>query len=420
VLDEAHDIRNKSTKQYEAISALQAQHRWCLTGTPIQNSLEDLGALVSFLRVPIMEESTNFRKYIANIGKSPSADSFSNLRLLLGSICLRRTRDILDMSTPVTEIRQIQFSVTERAEYRLIEQSCRQAIDMAVSGRRRALVNHTVLESLLKLRLFCNNGSNEQAFGVFSDGLPSDPYEAFTYLQQIDQADCAYCSCSVYFVDGTHDSGGAKLTACPHLICVSCIGRYQMELEQQRKGNKNYCPICRKCDRSNYAERTVERPQENSLGKSQNYNMQLQHQYPMFSDRSYPSKLLALLEDLKNLRNGEKSIVFSSWKKTLNIAARLLQNTGIHFNRIDGSLTLSERKKVLADFRSNGGATVLLMTLGTGAVGLNLAVASRIYLLEPQWNPSIENQAIGRALRIGQTSQVTVIRYIMKSTVEEV
>lgn len=51
---------------------------------------------------------------------------------------------------------------------------------------------------------------------------------------------------------------------------------------------------------------------------------------------------------------------------------------------------------------------------------LNLAVASRIYLLEPQWNPSIESQAIGRALRLGQTEQVMIIRYIMAETVEEV
>lgn len=51
---------------------------------------------------------------------------------------------------------------------------------------------------------------------------------------------------------------------------------------------------------------------------------------------------------------------------------------------------------------------------------LNLAVASRIYLLEPQWNPSIEFQAIGRALRLGQAGQVVIVRYIMMHTVEEV
>jgi superfamily II DNA or RNA helicase len=60
------------------------------------------------------------------------------------------------------------------------------------------------------------------------------------------------------------------------------------------------------------------------------------------------------------------------------------------------------------------------MTLGTGAVGLDLVSSSCIYLLEPQWNPSIEEQAIGRALRLGQVSQVRIVRYIMESTVEEV
>ncbi|KAJ4125773.1 hypothetical protein NW765_001547 [Fusarium oxysporum] len=86
---------------------------------------------------------------------------------------------------------------------------------------------------------------------------------------------------------------------------------------------------------------------------------------------------------------------------------------------IHGSRSLAERTKVLKEFQSKNGPTILLMTLGTGAVGLNLAVASRIYLLEPQWNPSIEEQAIGRALRLGQESQVVVVRYITAKTVEQ-
>lgn len=51
---------------------------------------------------------------------------------------------------------------------------------------------------------------------------------------------------------------------------------------------------------------------------------------------------------------------------------------------------------------------------------LNLTIASRIYLMEPQWNPTVEAQAIGRAIRFGQTNQVTIVRYIFKDTVEEV
>jgi len=60
-----------------------------------------------------------------------------------------------------------------------------------------------------------------------------------------------------------------------------------------------------------------------------------------------------------------------------------------------------------------------LMTLGTGAEGLNLKVASRIYLLEPQWNPFLELQAMARAQRIGQTKKVVVTRYIMQGSIEE-
>jgi hypothetical protein len=66
---------------------------------------------------------------------------------------------------------------------------------------------------------------------------------------------------------------------------------------------------------------------------------------------------------------------------------------------------------------------VYIVELSDGSLAiyrLNLAVASRIYLLEPQWNPFIESQAIGRALRLGQTAQVAIVRYIMASTIEEV
>lgn len=61
------------------------------------------------------------------------------------------------------------------------------------------------------------------------------------------------------------------------------------------------------------------------------------------------------------------------------------------------------------------------MTLGTGAVGLNdLSVASRVHFLEPQWNPSIESQAVGRVLRLGQEKKCYIVRYVMKGSIEKV
>jgi len=99
-----------------------------------------------------------------------------------------------------------------------------------------------------------------------------------------------------------------------------------------------------------------------------------------------------------------------------------------------------QRNSILARFQSDAEIKILLMTTGTGAFGsvlnnvstqvcldltpkvyrLNLTVANCVYLLEPQWNPMVESQAIGRVLRLGQERNVRVVRYIMKGTVEEV
>ncbi|KAF5522000.1 putative ATP-dependent helicase [Colletotrichum aenigma] len=59
------------------------------------------------------------------------------------------------------------------------------------------------------------------------------------------------------------------------------------------------------------------------------------------------------------------------------------------------------------------------MSIGTGAVGLNLTAANYVHIVEPQWNPSVEEQAIARALRMGQTREVTVLRYVVQRTVEQ-
>ncbi|KAF1995033.1 hypothetical protein P154DRAFT_475038 [Amniculicola lignicola CBS 123094] len=400
VLDEAHDIRNKATKQYHAISNLSAEHRWCLTGTPIQNSLDDLGALIAFLKVPILEHAPAFRKFITTPILSESGrrkDRFKNLQLLLQTLCLRRTRELLDLPKPITQERRLQLSLQEQAEYREILQRCRSDIDMAVSGRGKAKVNSTVLESLLKLRLYCNNGMATNMQVTTLERLPADPDEILSLLQQMDRNVCAYCSGAIYSINPAADAdGGLLLPNCKHMVCRTCM--------VQHRFHKQQCPTCASGgddpmpgDSANFEAARYESPS-----------------HPIF----YPTKLRSLFTDISR-EPLEKSIVFSSWKKTLTLFGKLLSHHDAHYAMIDGSLSLSERLKVLKDFRSPTGANMLLMTLGTGAVGLNLAVASRIYLLEPQWNPMIESQAIGRALRLGQTAQVVIVRYIMEDTVEE-
>ncbi|CAI7648686.1 unnamed protein product [Penicillium viridicatum] len=319
----SHYIRNRATKQFQAVVNLSAQHRWCLTGTPIQNSIEDLGALVAFLRVPILDRVAPFRKFI---------------------------------STPTSsETRKLPMSSTEKIQYKDLLDECRTKVDMAVSGRRNGKVNSTVLESLLSLRLFCNNGKATAS-------IPLDSDEALSYLEQLDKNVCIYCSGTVFWLSDTPDTdGGIFLAGCRHLTGIGATLRM----------------------------------------------------------KQYPTKLLALLSEISQ-NPAQKCVVFSSWKKTIYIVAALLSSNGIKYSMIEGSLSLSRRLQELERYQDHKETNVLLMTLGTGAVGLNLTTSSRIYLLEPQWNPSIEAQAIGRALRLGQVSNVTIVRYIMEGTIEEV
>ena len=278
VLDEAHEIRNKSTKQFQAVSALTAEYRWCLTGTPIQNSLEDLGTLVTFLKVPILEHAPSFRKFIIGPLKSSSKGRFKNLRLLLQSVCLRRTRELLDLPEPVHSVRRLPMTTDEEAQYTKLLQKCRINIDMAVSHRKKGNVNSTMLESLLKLRLFCNNGLPTDDPTVQSNQLQGDPDETLSLLQQIHRNTCIYCSGVIYSLNEDSDAdGGIILAACSHLVCKTCVPSH--------RARKHKCPGCEAGDE-------VSAPQNSSL------HTNLQHHASPSYRTSYPTKLLALLSDL--------------------------------------------------------------------------------------------------------------------------
>ncbi|CAJ0544021.1 Ff.00g040430.m01.CDS01 [Fusarium sp. VM40] len=323
--------------------------------------MEDLGALVSFLRVPVLKNPLTFHKFIASPATSSSKDRFKDLRILLGSICLRRTREILPLKIPIPHVREVYLTPSERQAYNNLVQEGTKQIDMIVSRRSKKKMNAVVLETILSLRLFCNNGSSDANLQVDSTGLPSDPDEALAYLQQDDQDNCAICLTTIYSIDDSDKTdGGSFIASCCHL---------------KEDGTPH-------------------------------------------SVSGYPPKLLLLLDDIGQAGT-DKCIIFSCWKTTLELVSKLLSHHSIEHGFIHGSLSLNERSKVLKEFRLTTGPNILLMTLGTGAVGLNLSIASRIYLLEPQWNPFIEEQAIGRALRLGQQSQVVIFRYITEKTIEQ-
>lgn len=131
------------------------------------------------------------------------------------------------------------------------------------------------------------------------------------------------------------------------------------------------------------------------------------------------TKIDFLMENLEQLmEEGHKVLVFSQFTTYLDHIQNKIRERSWVFARIDGSQSMKKRQSEVERFQ-DGDAQVFLISLKAGGVGLNLTAASYIFLMDPWWNPAVENQAIDRAHRIGQENKLTVYRPIIKDSVEE-
>ncbi|GEL94838.1 DNA helicase [Cellulomonas composti] len=129
------------------------------------------------------------------------------------------------------------------------------------------------------------------------------------------------------------------------------------------------------------------------------------------------SKLDALMEQLEPVAaEGHRALVFSQFTSYLGLVADRCRAAGLAFEYLDGSTR--RRADVVDRFRS-GSAPLFLVSLRAGGFGLNLTEADYVYLLDPWWNPAVEQQAIDRTHRIGQTRKVMVNRMVSRGTIEE-
>lgn len=156
---EAHFIRNPSTKQFQAVCMLKAQRRWCLSGTPVQNSLEDLGSLLQFLRVPFLKRKADFKRHVISPLLTGKPDSALNLRLLLNAICLRRMMSLLKLPETRYQTQRVTQSPEERNLYDEILQKSREEIEFAVSSKNSETAYVSILRAILRTRMLCDQGT---------------------------------------------------------------------------------------------------------------------------------------------------------------------------------------------------------------------------------------------------------------------
>ncbi len=129
-------------------------------------------------------------------------------------------------------------------------------------------------------------------------------------------------------------------------------------------------------------------------------------------------KLDMLIDNIKTITSeGSKILVFSQFTSMLALVQERLVDENIEFEYLDGQTR--NREKRVKNFQENDEVSVFLISLKAGGTGLNLTKAEYVFLIDPWWNPAVENQAIDRCYRIGQTKNVIAYRMICKDTIEE-
>ena len=130
------------------------------------------------------------------------------------------------------------------------------------------------------------------------------------------------------------------------------------------------------------------------------------------------AKIDMLISHLQQiLAEGHKILIFSQFTSMLKMVQSEIIKMNIDYCYLDGQT--SDRAAVVNNFQNNDLKKVFLISLKAGGVGLNLTAASYVFLIDPWWNPAIENQAVDRAYRIGQQKKVIAYRMVTKDTVEE-
>ncbi|KAM0231289.1 hypothetical protein ACHAPO_008672 [Fusarium lateritium] len=412
ILDEAHIIRNGNSRMSQAICALESRSRWAVTGTPVQNRLSDLASLFKFIRVHPYTDRRCFEADISRLWKiGEYQEAIKRLKRL--SKCLILRRDKSTISLPPRQDLQcpVNFSPEEQTLYDNLREDTRISINEAMNKDSDSLKPGGyvhILQRIEALRLICNIGLHYHTRHdkVIKNIPGADEWtgaaqSTFNMQREMVSMTCLRCSSVLDITETVSDSTTTAshnplFFSCLTFVCPECVQRSGRNVDCGHKGG---CAVARISMSGESLDATLS-------------DMQPQ------TNITLPSKVKALITNISNLPSSEKCVVFSTWRLTLDIIEAGLAQSSISSVRFDGTVPPKSRQNVVDKFRTDPSIRVMLLTLSCGAAGLTLTEATRAYLMEPHWNPTTEEQALARIHRIGQTQEVTTVRFFMRDSFE--
>ncbi|KAF2158909.1 hypothetical protein M409DRAFT_61255 [Zasmidium cellare ATCC 36951] len=547
ILDEAHSIKNRSAKSTLACCALNSWYRWCLTGTPLQNNLDELFSLIKFLRIKPYCELTKWKSDIIQPMKSGRGGlAMKRLQYFLRTFMKRRTKDILKEEGALNfggktgadgaksggmqivkrevEIVECDFDEEEQLFYsRLQARADARLQDMMDGNHKTDYMGALVI--LLRLRQACNHPQLiEKSMNNDKDALTTgsqtqrktgsvedDEMDNLAALMGGVSVQAKHCDvCQVKLSSAEASSGAVRCSECEaDLAMIKKSKKSKKAMKSKKPDKKNVktevkpeprhtrnrkvvvdsddedesegewiangpeknidlgeaggsddedaegggetldtidsersdeddSNVVDSPDRAKRQAHATEDSEDESVDEDEDEDEEdeseeeseeeesdseadvLRGMGPSGKTRHTPStKIRHLLRILHRESPKHKTIVFSQFTTMLDLIEPHLKHGGISFVRYDGSMKPDEREKSLNSLRTNPKTRVLLCSLKCGSLGLNLTAASRVVIIEPFWNPFVEEQAIDRVHRLNQTVDVKVFRLTMRTSVEE-
>uniref|UniRef100_W5UDP1 DNA excision repair protein ERCC-6-like n=1 Tax=Ictalurus punctatus TaxID=7998 RepID=W5UDP1_ICTPU len=372
ILDEAHKIKSSSTKTAKSVRAVPARHRLLLTGTPVQNNLQEMWALFDFAcQGALLGSAKTFKAEYENpITRAREKDATPGEKAL----GLKISQNLFELIRPYF-LRRTKTEVQDRK--RIAHRAKEEDQEQEVQDQQSSRVSE--IPSLMR--------KTDLIVWTYLSDIQEDIYRQFISLDHIKE------------LLTTTRSPLADLTVlkklCDHPRLLSARAVTQLGLGVWPADFHE--DDCQSAPGSSIVDVTDE---------------------TLISESGKLRFLLSLMESLRD--EGKRTLIFSQSRKMLDIIERVLTNRKFRLLRVDGTITqLAERERRIALFQTDARYSVFLLTTQVGGVGLTLTAANRVVIFDPSWNPATDAQAIDRAYRIGQTNDVIVYRLITCGSVEE-
>lgn len=372
VVDEAHKIKNPDSLITQAMKELKCQIRIGLTGTILQNNLEELWCVMDWALPGCLGSIGHFKSKFSypieqgqrhTATKRALATGRKTVRALVKKIShsfLRRTKGLIKEQLPKKDDRVVYCSLTD--------------------------FQQTVYQTVLK---------SEDVTLLLRSSEKCDCQSGHTRRR------CCY---------RTNSEGvDMKKIYFTYLAILRKVANHVALLQSSAGTSKNqrkYCSaMCQKVFQQfpDFVQRCKDEA------------------FEALSDPTYSGKMKVFQKLLKYyLQRKDKILLFSLSTKLLDILESYCMAEGLDYSRLDGNTKSKERVQIVKEFNSSPHINICLVSTMAGGLGLNFVGANVVVLFDPTWNPANDLQAIDRAYRIGQCRDVTVLRLISLGTVEEV